>query len=95
MKSYQILETEEREEDDDETSVTSDDIPRISNETEKVKSNKDTIKNHRIENTTMEMLNSIIQEFLADERSELREINQLCSNISAKLTIQYQNNLED
>ena len=61
----------------------------MSNETEKVKSNEDTIKNHCIENTTMEMLNLIIQEFLADEQSELREINRLCSNISAKLTIQY------
>ena len=95
MKLYQILETDKKEEDNDETSVTSDDTPRMSNETEKVKSNEDTIKNHCIENTTMEMLNLIIQEFLADEQSELREINRLCSNISAKLTIQYQNDLED
>ena len=60
MKSYQILETDEKEEDNDETSVTSDDIPRMSNETEKVKSNEDTIKNYYIENIIMEMLNSRI-----------------------------------
>ena len=95
MKSYQILETDEKEEDDDKTLFTSDNTPRMSNKTEKVKSNEDTIKNHHIKNTIMEMLNSIIQEFLADEQSELREINRLCFNISSKLTSQYQNDLED
>ena len=60
MKSYQILETDEIEEDNDETLFTSDDTPRMSNKIEKVKSNEETIKNHCIENTIMEMLNSII-----------------------------------
>ena len=56
---YQILETDEIEEDNDKTLFILDDTPRMSNETEKVKSNEDTIKNHCIENTTTEMLNLI------------------------------------
>ena len=43
----------------------------------------------------MEIINTMIQEYLVDEKAELREINCLSLNIATKLTFHYQYNLEN
>ena len=60
--------------------------------------NKNITKNHKyqnIETTATETINEIINEFLADEKSELREINRTCSRITERLKFQHQCNMED
>ena len=93
--SYQLLATDDLEENTDESSCESDDTLRVSNVKTQVKSKENDENNYNIEQATIEMINTIMQEYLLDEKAELREINCLSSNIAIKLTFHYQNNLEN
>ena len=92
---YQPLATDDLEENTDESSCKSDDTPRVSNVKTQVKSKENSGNNRNIKRTTIEIINMMIQEYLADEKAELREINRLSLNIATKLTFHYQYNLEN
>ena len=51
-------------------------------------------KDHSVKNTSLDMIEKMILEFLTSDKSELREINRISTNVTAKLNHHYQNNLE-
>jgi len=93
---YQILDENDSKK---EMSIKSDETTRISNVTSSenyVEKDKDiTKKDYDIETIEMVKMNEIINEFLTDKRSELREINRICSRITERLNFQHQCHMED
>ena len=61
----------------------------------KVRSKENNVNDYNIERATMEVIHTMIQEYLVDEKAELREINRLSTNITTKLTFHHQYNMEN
>ena len=78
----------------DEYSCKSDQTPRVRNGKTKEKSKENNENEYNIERATMEVIHTIIQEYLVDEKAELREINRLSTKITAKFTFHHQYNME-
>ena len=51
-------------------------------------------EDHSVKNISLEMIEKMILKFSTSDKSELREINRISTNITAKLNHHYQNNLE-
>jgi len=91
---YQLL-----DENDSEVSTISNQTTKISNvpssENIAERDNDTTKKDYDIETIATVKMNEIINEFLADEKSELREINRICSRITERLNFQHNRHTED
>ena len=51
-------------------------------------------KEYSVNNVMLEMLNKMINEVLVKDKSELRAINRKCTEITTKLSLQYNDRLE-
>ena len=60
----------------------------------KEKSKENNVNEYNIERATMDVIQTIIQEYLVDEKAELREINRLSTKITTKFTFHHQYNME-
>ena len=99
--SYKPLNTIEREDSvkeafiEEEMSTSLDDTLLTDNRTS---SSTTVIKHynedHSVKNTSLEIIEKMILEFSTSDKSELREINRISTNVTAKLNHYYQNNLE-
>ena len=61
----------------------------MNNIMQNVKSAEVKRKDDSVENATLERINSIINEFLVDEHSELKKINQRSSKITTTLSLEH------
>ena len=95
---YQPLDVNDSEEEmsveSDKTSVTSNitSSPNTSRNNNYTTNNK---KNNDINIIVNEKIDEIINEFLANDKSEIREINRLCSRITERLNFQQTCHIED
>ena len=59
-----------------------------------MKSNEYHNEDHSVKNTSLDMIEKMILEFSTSDKSELREINRISTNVTMKLNHHYQNNQE-
>ena len=81
-----------KEKDEDVTDTTDDDVTIVVSNS-KVQS-RDHEPSVECNNVTMEIISSMINEVLVEDKSELRAINRKCTEITTKLSLRYNNKLE-
>ena len=78
---YKLLEEEVLEDVDKETSVASDETPRISNTSELTNEGNNDSQEYHIDHVTIEKLNDMIKVVFTDDKTELKYINRLSTDI--------------
>ena len=61
----------------------------------KIERNAKVTKDYSVKDLAVEEIDRIIREFLADQKSELREVNRMCSKITERLKYQHLNHVEN
>ena len=92
---YKLLEEEVLEDVDEEKSVASDETPRISNMSKLTNEGKNDSQEYHIDYVTIEKLNDMIKAVFTDDKAELKHINRLSTDITTKLVLSSNDNLEN
>ena len=91
---YQLLDTNDVEDSEEESSIASVETPIVTNATSQSDNHGSDSADCSADNVTLDMLTTIMNEVLSNDRLEVKAINRECSDITTTLLLQNQEKLE-